>query len=85
MRFVTNVERLCRQHDYSLERLAERSGIEREELDSILRGEMEARVDTIVRLAGALEATPGELYEGVTWVPDGKGGGEFRVEEPPGD
>jgi hypothetical protein len=42
-------------------------------------------VDSILRLAGALEVTPGELYEGVAWLPDGEGGGEFRIEEPPGD
>jgi transcriptional regulator with XRE-family HTH domain len=85
MRFAANVERVCRQHDYSVERLAERSGIGREELEAIMRGEAEARVDSILRLAGALEVTPGELYEGVAWVPDGEGGGEFRIEGPPGD
>jgi transcriptional regulator with XRE-family HTH domain len=84
-RFAANVERLCRQHDYSVDRLAERSGIEREELDAILRGEAEARVDSVVRLAGALGVTPGELHEGVAWVPDGEGGGEFRVDDPAED
>jgi transcriptional regulator with XRE-family HTH domain len=85
MRFTANVERLRRQRDYSVDRLAERSGIEREELEAIMRGAADARVDSILRLAGALEVTPEELYEGVAWVPDGEGGGEFRVEQPPGD
>jgi len=85
MRFAANVERARRQHDYSVDRLAERSGIEREEIEAIMRGETEARADSILRLAGALEVAPGVLYEGVAWVPDGEGGGEFRVEEPPGD
>ena len=85
MRFAANVERACRQHDYSVDRLAERSGIEREEIEAIMRGQVEARADSILRLAGALEVAPGVLYEGVAWVPDGEGGGEFRVEEPPGD
>jgi transcriptional regulator with XRE-family HTH domain len=85
MRFAANVERVRRQRDYSVDRLAERAGIEREALEAMMRGEAEARVDSILRLAGALEVTPGELYEGVAWVPDGEGGGEFRVEEPPGD
>jgi transcriptional regulator with XRE-family HTH domain len=84
MRFAANVERVCRQRDYSVDRLAERSGIEKEELEAIMRGATEARVDAIIRLAGALEVTPGELYEGVAWVPDGEGGGELRIEEPPG-
>jgi len=84
MRFAANVERLCRQHGYSMDQLVERSQIGRDELDAILRGDAEADVDSIYRLAGALEVTPGELHEGVAWIPDGKGGGELRVEEPPG-
>jgi transcriptional regulator with XRE-family HTH domain len=85
MRLAANVERARRQHDYSVDLLSERSGIETEELEAIMRGEAQARVDSILRLAGALEVTAGDLYEGVAWVPDGDGGGEFRIEEPPGD
>jgi len=85
MRFAANVERLCRQHGYSMDQLVERSQIGRDELDAILRGEAGADVDSIYRLAGALEVTPGELYEGVAWVPDGEGGGEFRIDGAPGD
>jgi transcriptional regulator with XRE-family HTH domain len=84
-RFAANVERLCRQHGYSREQLAERSGIGSEELGAILRAEAEASVEAVYRLAGAMGATPGELHEGVAWVPDGEGGGEYRIEEPPGD
>lgn len=85
MRFAANVERLRGRRGYSVTELAERSQIEMAELETILRGEAEARVDAISRLAGSLEVPPGELYEGVTWVPDGEGGGEFRVEDLPGD
>ena len=85
MRFAVNVERLRRQRGYSTERLAERSRLGTEELEAILRGEAEADVDSIYRLAGSLGCSPGELYEGVAWVPDGEGGGEYRIEEPPGD
>jgi transcriptional regulator with XRE-family HTH domain len=85
MRFAANVERVCRQHDYSMDQLVERSGIEREELETIMRGETEVRVDSILRLAGALEVTPADFYEGVAWIPDGEGGGEFQIDELPGD
>lgn len=85
MRFAANVERLRRQHSYSTDQLAERSQLEKADLETILRGEAEADVDTIYRLAGALNVPPGQLYEGVSWVPDGEGGGEYRIEEPPGD
>lgn len=83
--FGANVERLRRQRGYSLDQLVERSQIERGEVESILRGEAEANVDSIYRLAGALDVTPGELYRGMAWIPDGEGGGEFRIDEPPGD
>lgn len=85
MRFAANVERLCRQHGYSRERLAELSGIGGEELDSILRGDAEASVEAVYRLAGALGVAPGDLHAGVAWVPDGEGGGEYWVEEADGD
>jgi transcriptional regulator with XRE-family HTH domain len=85
MRFIANVERLCRQHGYSTDRLAERSGIAKEELEAVLGGDAEADVESIYRLAGALEVSPGALYEGVAWIPDGEGGGEYRIEEPSGD
>lgn len=84
-RFAANVERLRRQHDYSFEQLAERSRIGTEELEAILRGEAEASVEAVYRLAGALDVEPGQLHEGVAWIPDGEGGGEFRVDEPDGD
>lgn len=84
IRFAANVERLRTHRGYSLDQLAERSQIEREEIEAILRGEEEAHVDTIYRLAGALGVSPGELYDGVTWRPDGEGGGEYRIDDPAG-
>jgi len=84
-RFAANVERLRRQHDYSTEQLAERSRLGEERLAAILRGDEEADFDSIYRLAGSLDVTPGELYDGIAWIPDGEGGGEYRIEEPPGD
>lgn len=83
-RFAANVERLRGRRGDSLDRLAERSELGRGELEAILRGEAEADVGAIQRLAGALEVAPGELYDGIAWVPDGEGGGEFRVDPPAG-
>ncbi len=85
MRFVANVERLRRRRDLSVAGLAERSQLATNDLEAVLRGEPEADFDSIQRLAGALEVSPGALYEGVAWIPDGEGGGEYRVEDPPED
>jgi transcriptional regulator with XRE-family HTH domain len=76
-RFASNVERLRRRAGLSLDEVAARAQIDREELDALLRGEAEARVDTIYLLAGALEVEPGAFFDGVTWVP-GEG---YRVED----
>ena len=76
-RFASNVERLRRRAGLSLDEVAERAQIDREELDVLLRGDAEARVDTIYLLAGALEVEPGALFEGVVWLP-GEG---YRVDD----
>jgi transcriptional regulator with XRE-family HTH domain len=81
MRFAANVERLRRQRGYSLDQLAERSQMGKTELEAILRGETEAHVDSVYRLAGSLQVSPGKLYEGVAWIPDGEGGGEYRIDD----
>jgi transcriptional regulator with XRE-family HTH domain len=84
-RFAANVTRLCRQHGYSTAQLSERAGIGGDELEAILGGEAEASAEAIVRLAGALGVAPGDLHEGVAWLPDGSGGGELVVDEEPAD
>jgi transcriptional regulator with XRE-family HTH domain len=81
MRFAANVDRLRGERGYTVDELAERSRLGREELEAILRGESEAQVDSIYLLAGSLGVTPGELYEGVAWIPDGEGGGEYRIDD----
>lgn len=81
MRFAANVERLREELGCSTGELAARSQIEEAELEAILRGDAEADVDSTYRLAGSLNVSPGTLYEGVEWVPDGEGGGVYRVDD----
>jgi transcriptional regulator with XRE-family HTH domain len=80
-RFAKTVDRMRRRAGISEDELAERSQIGRAELAEILGGEIEARVDTIYLLAGALKVDPGDLLEGVTWVPGPRGGGRYEVED----
>lgn len=65
----------------SLDELAERSQLDRDAIVRILRCEAEAHLDTIYLLAGALGVEPGTLFEGIAWIPDEEGGGEYVVEE----
>lgn len=87
-RFVANVERLRRRKGMSAESLAERSGIDGSELAEILRADREPDYEAIARLAGALGVGPGELLEGIGWIPgDEVRPGRFEVEPSgePGD
>jgi transcriptional regulator with XRE-family HTH domain len=58
--------------------LASRAEIDLAQLAPILRGERSVRLDTLLKLAGALDIPPEELLAGIRWLPDGDGGGEFR-------
>lgn len=83
-RFAANIERLIEERGLSLDALAARAELGRDEIEEILRGEVEARASAIYRLAGVLGVDPGEFFAGIEWIPDGRGGGVYRVEDSPG-
>lgn len=76
--FADNIARLQRDLELSDEELAARAKLDPGELEKILAGEGRVALDVIFLLAGALEVEPGELLDGLAWVPDGEGGGEYR-------
>ncbi|HEY1855180.1 MAG TPA: helix-turn-helix transcriptional regulator [Solirubrobacterales bacterium] len=76
--FVANLERLTAARGLGPAELAARAEIHRSHLTLIMAGERMVQLDTLVKLAGALGASPAELLSGVEWVSDGEGGGEFR-------
>jgi transcriptional regulator with XRE-family HTH domain len=77
--FARQVARLQFERGLSIAALAERAGIDRATLELILRGEGEVAADTILLLAGALGVEPGDLLNGLAWVRDSQGGGEYRL------
>ena len=78
---VATIERLMRQKELSVDDLSTRVEVDRGRIERILRGEAEADLDLIYRLAGALDAEPADLFKGITWVPpDGERAG-YLVEE----
>jgi transcriptional regulator with XRE-family HTH domain len=77
--FVANLERLSAERGLSQPELAARAEIHRSHLTLILAGERMVQLDTLVKLAGALDVSPADLLVGVEWVSDGEGGGEFRA------
>jgi transcriptional regulator with XRE-family HTH domain len=76
---VGRIESLRREQGLTFEELATRADVDRPLLESLAEGAPDVGISVLVRLAGALGVDPGELLEGIDWVPDGQGGGEYRV------
>lgn len=79
-RFAANLRRARTVAGISQEELGERCELHRTEISLLERAGREPRLSTIVKLAGALETTPGELCEGVAWNPSAH---RFDVKPPP--
>jgi transcriptional regulator with XRE-family HTH domain len=76
--FGENLARLRKRADLSQEELAVRASLHRTEVGKLERGDRLARVDTLVKLAGALGVEPGELVQGIVWKPASFHAGEFE-------
>jgi len=67
MRFGENLRRCRGTAGLSQERLAERAGLHRTEIGLLERGERVPRIDTLIKVATALDVDPGELLVGIDW------------------
>lgn len=82
VRFGRNLIRPRRRVDLSQEELATRASLHRTEISLLERGLRLARADTVVKLAAGLEAEPGALFKGLSWLPGRVGiPGSFAVAE----
>lgn len=73
-RFGDNLKRHRKLADLSQDEVAFRASLHRTEVSQTERGLRLCRVDTVVKLAGALEIEPGKLFEGIGWEP-----GDIRI------
>jgi XRE family transcriptional regulator, regulator of sulfur utilization len=80
-RFGQNLARCRRQAGFSQEELGVLASLHRTEIGMLERGVRLARIDTLIKLAGAMEIPPGELLDGLDWMPAGPRVGQFRVRE----
>lgn len=80
-RFSENLRRYFEASDLSQEALAGRAEIHRTQVGDLLRGNQMPRVDTLIKLAGALGIEPKDLLEGMSWEPAGQEG-TFKIEPP---
>lgn len=67
--FGTNLARLRKRSGLSQEEVGYRASVHRTEVSQLERGLRVARVDTVAKLAGALEVEPGVFFEGIVWQP----------------
>lgn len=79
-RFGLNLRRARRRADLSQEQLGSRASLHRTEIGLLERGARMPRIDTLVKLATALEIPPGGLIEGIAWTPGTIEAGAFTVE-----
>lgn len=66
-RFAANLRRARIKAEISQEALAELCELHRTEISLLERAGREPRLATLVKLAGALGTTPGDLCTGIAW------------------
>ena len=82
LRFAANLRKARKRTAISQEELGFRCELHRTEISLLERAGREPRLATLIKLAGALETTPQELCEGISWSPEKR---RFEVKQPPKD
>jgi len=77
-RFAENLIRCRKRADLSQEGLGIRASLHRTEISLLERGTRIPRIDTLVKLAGALSVSPCELLDGIVWRPGSTSAGGFE-------
>jgi transcriptional regulator with XRE-family HTH domain len=80
-RFGENLRRAREAADLTQDELGRRASMNRTQIGILERGERLPRIDTLIRLCGALGISPDPLLDGIRWKPGSVMKGEF--EEPP--
>jgi XRE family transcriptional regulator, regulator of sulfur utilization len=81
--FGDNLGRIRRRSGLSQEEVGWRASVHRTEVSQLERGLRVARVDTVAKLAAALEVDPGDFFEGIAWEPGDVRYGRFTTPNPP--
>lgn len=78
-RFAANLIRLRQAAGFSQEELASRAAVHRTQISLVEGGERLPRLETLVKIVGALGVTCGDLLDGIAWAPVVSSPGGFRV------
>jgi len=81
-RFGENLVRIRQRIGMSQEEVGWRASLHRTEIGILERGARLPRIDTLVKLAAALETPPGDLLDGIAWKVGSFGRGGFGVSAP---
>lgn len=76
-RFSENLNRAREQAGLTQEALAQAAEIHRTQIGELLRGNQLPRLDTLLKLAGALNVEPAALLDGLSFEPSEPG--KFKV------
>jgi transcriptional regulator with XRE-family HTH domain len=77
--FGRNLNRARKRAGLSQEELGIRATLHRTEIGLLERGERLPRIDTVIKVAGALSIAPAELIRDIEWSPGSTTIGEFRL------
>lgn len=78
-RFGKNLSHHFKRSGLSKEEVARRAEIHRTQVSLLLNGKQIPKLDTVIKLAGALEIPPAALLEGMGWNPAARASGQFKV------
>jgi len=81
VKFGRNLFRCRRRAAMSQEELGGLASLHRTEIGMLEQGTRLARVDTLMKLAGALSISPLELLDGIHWTPANSDDGSFTISD----
>jgi transcriptional regulator with XRE-family HTH domain len=78
-RFGENLTQCRKRAKLSQEELGFRASLHRTQIGVLERGGRLPRIDTLIKLAGALEVSPADLLAGIVWRPGTASVGGFEL------
>jgi len=81
-RLGQNIARARKGAGMSQETVAVRAGLHRTEIGLIERAERIPKIDTLLKVAGAMSVSPDQLLRGIAWEPAITTKGKFSVSAP---
>jgi transcriptional regulator with XRE-family HTH domain len=78
-RFAQNLAAARKEAGYTQEELSMRASIHRTQVGLLETGKRMPRLDTLLKVSGALGIPPAQLLEGMSWEPGATKPGKFKV------